>query len=286
VTAAAQQRVVAVCADDFGQDPAISRGIARLAAAGRLTAISCLVNGPHWSGDAPLLQPLPASVDVGLHLNFTDGRPLSGALRARWSRFPSLPSLIVRAHARLLPRNAVQAEMRAQLDAFVAAAGRPPAFIDGHQHVHHLPVLRDAVLALASSMLPVPALRNTGRVLGPGNGVKRWLIERTGGRRLQRAMAEAGLRHNATLLGAYDFVGPDYRPLMQRWLDALPAEGGLLFCHPADRRESDHKTPPDAVTDPIGAARLREALYLGSDAFADDLRARNVTLGRAWQRAA
>ena len=87
-------RVLAVCADDFGLTPGISAGIARLAHTGRLTAISCLTNGADWASAAPLLDGLPTSVDVGLHLNFTEGRPLSPRLAKRWPQFPALAQLI------------------------------------------------------------------------------------------------------------------------------------------------------------------------------------------------
>lgn len=274
-------RVLALCADDFGLASGISRGIARLALAGRLNAISCLTNGAHWAGDAALLNALPASVDVGLHLNFTEGQPLSAALARHWPRFPALPALIVRAHLGALPLAAMRDEAQAQLAAFVQARGVAPAFVDGHQHVHHLPGLRGIVLDLIEALAPRPALRSTARVLGPGAALKRWLIERTGGRALARAATRRGVAHNPALLGAYDFIDPDYRSLMQGWLAALPADGGLLFCHPGDVGHRAADDTPDA----IAAARLREAAYLGSAAFVDDLGAANVRLGRVWQRA-
>jgi hypothetical protein len=271
-------RVLGVCADDFGLAPGISAAIARLARSGRLTAISCLTNGPHWATDAPLLKGLPATVDVGLHLNFTEGRPLSQRLAKVWPRFPSLPVLIARAHLGALPRGALRNEVHAQLAAFTAEHGASPAFIDGHQHVHHLPGLRGIVLDVVEHVQPLPALRSTGRLLGPGAGLKRWLIENTGGRALAREAQQRQLAQNPALLGAYDFVDPDYRSLMQGWLAALPPEGGLLFCHPGEPAEGD---PPDA----IGPARVRELAYLGSGAFAADLAAARVRLGRVWRTA-
>ena len=269
-------RTLAVCADDFGLAKGISAGIARLAGAGRLTAVSCLTNGVHWAAGAALLKDLPSAVEVGLHLNFTEGRPLSPRLAELWPRFPALPVLIARAHLGALPRGAIRNEVHAQLAAFNRARGTPPAFIDGHQHVHHLPVLRGIILDMTEHVQPLPALRSTGRVLGPGAGLKRWLIERTGGRALARELEQRQLAHNPALLGAYDFADPDYRALMQRWLAELPAEGGLLFCHPGERAEGD---PPDA----IGAARVRELAYLDSAAFSADLAAADVVLGRVWQ---
>ena len=272
-------RTLALCADDFGLAPGISAAIARLAQAQRLTAVSCITNSPHWEASAPLLARLPASVDAGLHINLTEGRPLSPRLAKLWPKLPSLPSLIVRAHLGLLPRAELRSEVHAQLAAFRAATGVAPRFIDGHQHVHHLPMLRGIILDMVEHVQPLPALRNTGRVLGPGSGIKRWLIENTGGRALARELAQRVMLHNPALLGAYDFIDPNYRALMQAWLAELPREGGLVFCHPGESAADD---PPDA----IAAARVRELAYLGSDAFVQDLAAAKVTLGRVWQSGA
>lgn len=269
-------RTLALCADDFGLAPGISAGIAQLAHAQRLTAVSCITNSPHWADAAALLKGLPDTVDVGLHLNFTEGRPLSPRLARRWPRLPGLPRLIAQAHLRLLPRGDVRHEMHAQLAAFNEALGRPPRFIDGHQHVHHLPGLRRVLLDMVEHVQPLPSVRSTGRVLGPGSGLKRWLIEHTGGRALERELAQRVIARNPALLGAYDFVDPDYQALMRRWLAALPADGGLLFCHPGDHLAGD---PPDA----IGAARARELAYFGSAAFDADLVAADVRLGRVWR---
>ena len=269
-------RRLAVCADDFGSAPNISAAIVRLARAQRLTAVSCITNSPHWPEDAQLLQALPESVEIGLHLNFTEGRPLSARLARRWPRLPGLPRLLAQAHLGLLPRPQMRNEVHAQLAAFNRALGRPPRFIDGHQHVHHLPGLRDVILDMAEHVQPLPALRNTGRLLGPGFALKRWLIERSGGRALAEALAQRVFAHNPALLGAYDFADPDYRSLMQRWLAALPPEGGLLFCHPAD-------APAGSAADPIAAARMRELAYLGSAAFDADLAAADVVLGHVWR---
>ena len=60
---------------------------------------------------------------------------------------------------------------------------------------------------------------------------------------------------------------------MRGWLARLPAQGGLIFCHPGQRS-------PEAARDPIAAAREREWAYLASDAFATDLQAAGVTLAR------
>ena len=272
-------RILTLCADDFGLAPGISAGIARLAQAQRLTAVSCITNSPHWPEQAKRLQGLHESVDVGLHLNLTEGKPLSARLARRWPTLPSLPSLIARAHLRLLPQSELRNEMHAQLRAFMQVFGVAPRFIDGHQHIHHLPGIRETLLDMAEHVQPLPALRSTGRLLGPGFAFKRWMIRHTGGRALDAELKRRLFGHNPALLGAYDFVDPDYRGWMQRWLRALPPEGGLLFCHPGMALPDD---PPDA----IGAARAREFAYLASGEFGADLAAAGVTLGRVWAGAA
>jgi predicted glycoside hydrolase/deacetylase ChbG (UPF0249 family) len=267
-------KVLGVCADDFGLAPGVSHGIARLAGRERLTAVSCLVNTAHWRTTAAMLHDWPASVEVGLHFNLTEGEPVSAELRRIWPRLPALPRLIALAHLRRLPRLALVAELAAQRTEFIAAAGRVPDFIDGHQHVHHLPQVRDVLLlALADG---ATAVRNTARVLGPGFAVKRRLIAGTGGRALEHALEDEGIPHNTALLGVYDFVPGRYREWMRGWLAAAPAHGGLLFCHPGNRDDG-------GVADAIAAARGPEAEYLGSAAFADDLAAAGVVLGSAWE---
>jgi hypothetical protein len=72
---------------------------------------------------------------------------------------------------------------------------------------------------------------------------------------------------------------------MLRWLAAAPASGGLLFCHPAATADStlDIGVPDPGAPDAIAPARLREAAYLGSSSFAEDLATAGITLGHAWQ---
>jgi len=269
-------RTLAVCADDFGMSPGVSQVIARLARAGRVNATSCLTNAVHWRTSAPMLKDLPDAVDVGLHFNLSEGEPLSLELRRVWPQLPALPGLIANSHLRRLPLSAIAAEFAAQHAAFVEVLGRSPDFVDGHQHVHHLPGVRELVLDALGSASSAPAIRNTGRVSGPGFGIKRALIAGTGGKALQRELAKRGIAHNAALVGVYDFM-PEaaYKTLMKGWLASVPFEGALLFCHPG---------ATDGARDAIAKARVVEAEYFASNAFADDLLEAKVKIGRAWRR--
>jgi predicted glycoside hydrolase/deacetylase ChbG (UPF0249 family) len=269
-------RRLAICVDDFGSAPGIADAVEALAAQGRVQAVSCLVTGAGWKHDAPRLAPLAPRVEAGLHLDLTEGTPLSSTLARAWPERPPLQGLLVRAHLHALPLAALRDEITAQLDAFMRVTGAPPRFIDGHQHVHALPGVRELVLEAIERLAPRPAVRNTGRVLGPHHAFKRAVIARSGGRALHGELVRRGLKHNPALTGVYDFGTVDYGELVRDWLGNVPLEGALLFCHPGAATGLD-------AADPIAPARPRELAYLAGDAFARDLEAAGVTLGPVWQ---
>ena len=273
---AAAPRVLGVCADDIGLVDGAAETALRLAAAGRLSAASCVTTAAGWPSAAAVLASGHCGAEPGLHFNLTEGRPLSPDLAAHWPTLPTLGRLLWMAQLGRLPLAAIEVEWRAQVEAFTAALGRRPAFVDGHQHVHALAGVRAIVLEGVAAWPATGAIRNTGRVLGPGAWLKRRAIESLGGRALQRELVARGLRTNQALLGAYDFDATDYRRHMQGWLANAPADGGLLFCHPCASARAA------AGRDPIAAARRREAAYLESDAFVADLAASRTTVGAAW----
>ena len=279
------QRVLLICADDFGLTPGINAAIAGLVRAGRLGAFSCLSNGPAWQQGAAAVAGLRGQAQAGLHFNLTEGRPLSPALARCWPQLPTLPRLLVDAHLGRLPLDAVADELAAQWQAFVAASGAAPDFIDGHQHVHHLPGVRGLLLRwLQRQPQPTP-VRSTAHLAGPGHGFKRWVIERSGGRALARALAQGvqphRLPYNRLLLGAYGFEVTDYGALMRAWLAQVPEQGALLFCHPGQPSDSGAAGGGD-VPDPIAAARQRELAYLAGPDFPRDLAAAGVVLASVW----
>src|SRR5436190_22116683 len=72
---------IVLCADDYGQAPAISKGIISLLEKGRLSAVSCMVNMPGRPEAALWLQPFADQADMGLHFNLTEGKPLSQSFK-------------------------------------------------------------------------------------------------------------------------------------------------------------------------------------------------------------
>ncbi len=248
-------RRIVLCIDDFALSTGINTAALALAHAGRLGAISCMVGAPAWAQGAPLLRRLDGtSIDIGLHLDFTEA-----PLQAELGR--PLGQLISMAYLRRLPRVRIRREIDAQLDAFEAGLGRPPDHVDGHQHVHQLPVVREMLLAALRERGLRCWVRGTDRAPGE-HGFKPWLIHQLGGPRLRRLAARDHLTVSPRLLGVYDFTGGAgrYRELLSAWLSSA-RDGDVLMCHASSER------PAGATSDPIAQARWAEYQVLSGEAF-------------------
>ncbi|OYU73744.1 MAG: hypothetical protein CFE32_20010, partial [Alphaproteobacteria bacterium PA3] len=110
-------RPLLLCADDFGLSTGVDGAIAELVRAGRRNAFSGLGNAPAWPRDAALARSLRPRAQAGLHLNLSEGVPLSPALARLWPQLPPLPRLIVAAHTGRLPLAALRDELAAQWQA-------------------------------------------------------------------------------------------------------------------------------------------------------------------------
>src|SRR5579872_1775201 len=88
-----------------------------------------------------------------------------------------LPKLLIQSFSRQLSFAAVEAELNAQLDAFVEHRGSLPDFIDGHQHIQHFPVIRNAMFSVYEQRLRQQGsyLRCVNRSLSCRQGIKTWV---------------------------------------------------------------------------------------------------------------
>lgn len=254
---------ISVCADDYGLNAAVDEAALALAAQGRISAIGCMTRMPQWKLAAPALQDVAAQTDVGLHLDLTQA-PGTG-IRYR------LGALIAMAHVGMLRMAPLRSEIRAQLDAFEDALGGPPDFVDGHQHVHQLPGVRDALLEelMHRYAFQRPWLRNTQpprqrsaacRMFSADARKHRLIAQLGAGKFLDLALV-CGFRTNRHLLGVYGFDGSlsGYEARLACWCNEAGADD-LLMCHPASAALS---------SDPIGKARITEYAVLRSSRFGE-----------------
>ena len=129
--------------DDFGMAPGVNRAIVRAHREGILSSTSLLANGAAFEEAVAAAQENPR-LGVGVHLNLTQGRPLSeprtlGALLNDVGEFVGRAEpLYFRMLLGQVEERAVEQEFRAQIER-VRGTGIQPTHLDGHQHVHMWP---------------------------------------------------------------------------------------------------------------------------------------------------
>jgi predicted glycoside hydrolase/deacetylase ChbG (UPF0249 family) len=259
---------IILCADDFGLNTGVSEGVLKLAKMGRLSAVSCMVNASSFKFYAHELQNLSELVQIGLHFNLTEGFFLAHKEQHCFS----LQSLLLKTHLRKIAFAFIKQEFLAQLDCFISIMGRAPEFIDGHQHVHQFPIIRDVLLELYSECLKASnvTIRSTyPLIFFPAFRFKNAVLAYTGGKALNKVLNHLNIPHNKCFAGIYDFSPTaDYRSLFQHWLSLAP-KNTLIMCHPGEGVSEG---------DVIAAARIKEMAYFSSDEFLEDCAAYRVVL--------
>ncbi|MGI9424697.1 MAG: ChbG/HpnK family deacetylase [Hyphomicrobiaceae bacterium] len=231
---------VILCADDFGLTEAVSAAIVELALHRRLSATSAMVTTSAWSRSAAYLtNDLRARIAVGLHINLTLGQPLTKMPRfAPHGTFPGIDRLVRRSMLRHLDAAELRGEIAAQIARFEADVGTLPDVLDGHQHVHALPVVRQALVdALADFAWSQPPLIRSPSDTFMNICRRRWDI----GKAVGIAALTAGFRReimrrrlptNDTFAGASSFSRR--RPYNEELRAAMisPGRCHLVMCHP------------------------------------------------------
>ena len=273
-------RRIWLCADDYGIAPGVDKAIVDLIERGRLNATSVMVVAPSFVPEsATMLAALNGAgprVAIGLHVTLT------GPLRPKAPDYtPTVEGAFLPLGATLrvamqqrLDMRALTAEIDAQFAAFVDAFGRPPDFVDGHQHVHLFPQVRHAVLDATCRLAPKAWVRQCGsrlplhrRLTDPKGLLIDWLS------REFRARADRfGILTNPAFAGTYTYrANADFAQIFPTFLDGMP-EGGLIMCHPGFVDAELERL------DPLTSLREREYAYFCSDRFVEALKAHDLTL--------
>ncbi len=116
-------RMLIVNADDLGLSAAVNAGIAAAHERGVVTSASLMVRQGAAAAAAEYAAAHPA-LAVGLHIDLGQWDYVNGEWMSSYERCPADDE------------RAVEAECRAQLEAFRRLLGRDPTHLDSHQHVH------------------------------------------------------------------------------------------------------------------------------------------------------
>jgi len=143
-------------ADDAGIDPARNAGIFECIDHGVVTSISVIVGQTGWNDVLSRLKAkVRSNLSVGLHFNLTSGKPLASehkTLVAPDGKFFNKNELLHKTNASGIDEREVIRELTAQLAALRKEIIEP-THVDGHNHVHILPGVREGFLKMELSDL-------------------------------------------------------------------------------------------------------------------------------------
>jgi predicted glycoside hydrolase/deacetylase ChbG (UPF0249 family) len=267
---------IIICADDFGYNTAVSSGIINLLNIGTVNATSCMVNMPACQAEMSRLKvEVTTKVDVGLHLNFTEGKSLTNctALTGTDNNFTNLNSALIKSHLKLLNYDDIYREIKTQIELFKQYYGQKPDFIDGHQHVHQFPTIRTALLQAYSdlNLKENHTYIRSVKYMKGGTSVKKKIIQMTGSSQLHSKISKLNIPTNTTFSGAYNFSkAENYRNTIIKAYKNITNKG-LIMCHPG-------LSSPER--DLLNNSRQIEYAYFSSKEALYDLTNNNIKLSR------
>ncbi len=234
-------RRLIVNADDYGRSPGVSRGILQAHREGIVTSTTVMINQPGVESQLSEATACP-DLGIGLHLTFTAWQPVLPP--------ETIPSLVdaeglfldqhtLWAHADAVSLTHLHAELSAQIERFLALAGRLPDHLDCHHFVHLYPPFFETYADLATRFQlplrvpfpPEPDFEKAVRTLPFLEGFPVDLV---------RSMIVT----NSTLLRSRQLAYPDHflstffgrealtLDHLLHLLDTLPDGVSELMCHP------------------------------------------------------
>ena len=277
-------------ADDLGLSDATNRAILQLAQAGRLDGTSLLVNGPAAEAGVAGWSALEAErpdLQLCLHLCLTEGPAAAPTA--------TIPDLVdARGHLRLSfgrwllaslgpPRqqrriaDQLGREIEAQIARFRQLCGPGPIHLDGHQHIHLVPLVLNTLLAMADRE-QIVWLRSTEEPLPTGlplrcwweawrqAGLLKWLVLQLLSQRARRPMRRHGISSNRSFAGVL-FTGQMAGTPLNAALRELQRLAGqeqagetapLLLAHPGAPLDTDLQESGFALSQPFAASNWRQ----------------------------
>ncbi len=266
------QRLI-IHADDFGETEQITLGICEGIEAGVITSASIMANMPATDFALARATALASRASFGVHLTLCEGRPLTAApsLVDGQGRFHSKRQLFLRSMSGRLRMAELEAEIEAQVDR-IASGGVQVSHLDGHKHLHQLPVVCNAVAKVARKRgVERVRLAAMGRIAGfatPSSAARELLALHA-----RRVFGRARLRSPRRLVDISYCMAAADRP--DRW-SRLVRDPEILeiFCHPGTELADQEK--------PGSCRRAAELEFLLSPPMREYLASEGTQLVNYW----
>lgn len=299
-------------ADDYGMNNAVNEGILRAFREGLLTSTSLLANAPAASDACQAWRQLTEDVrtrslasvsrrqslgdpllpfDLGIHLNLTQGRPLTpdypSALLNDRGQFPGIGQVFRKLRTRGSPfRDGVLRELQMQIER-MRDLGVQPTHLNGHQYIEMIPGVAELIPALVqqSGIRIVRVAREShliqtvllqGRVGAFGTA----LIKRYFAGRFRQQPEISKLASPSCFFGTAH-AGLVTRQTLRQFLDFSSLSGCTeIGLHPASATSSGDLMQTDEWFDPLFQSRPAELDWLCDPATTELIAGSGQSLGR------
>ena len=233
----------ALHADDLGLAPGVDQAILTLMGTGQLDGASLLVDGPSSETAVARWKGLPSRPPLTLHLCLSEG--------PQPEHCPDLPASFGQlllasfwpAHGRRL-RPQLEQSISHQIRRYRQLCGEPAHRVDGHQHIHLVPLVLDVVLQqpdihwIRTTTEPLPSHLPLKLWLFTlhGGGMLKWLILRLLTAIARPRLKAAGIATNPLFAGVL-FTGRMAGEPLEAAINELN-DGDLVLAHPAAPNQS------------------------------------------------
>lgn len=246
--------------DDLGLSRAVNKASVELSYKKTIHSCSFMSQGSIFPSE---VQELTSNkTEIGLHFDLT-----------QFNKKHNLKEIIIKSYLHQWNFNELNSIIDNQLKKYEEKIGHIPTFIDGHQHVHQLPQIREAIIRKVEDRYneKIP-LRSTKPL---SIGLKSSIIYTLGGLKTRKILENKKWPHNKVFSGVYGF-NLNKEKLLEKWdqwLKKAPQDGLVIMCHPA--------VPDNSWNDEIKRAREIEWALLNSEAFSQ-LWTKNNCTRQSW----
>ena len=273
------EKYISICADDFGITEKVDRAIIELILNKRVSETSCMTLTQNFKKSSKELKKISVNFGKGIHITFTDFNSLTSPKSITENgKFLSLQSLFLKIFKKKISKYEVYNEIESQIDYFEQTMDCKPDFIDGHHHVHQLPVISDVILEVLKKRYKndIPWIRNTHekkiKILKRNISLFKTFLLSYYGNRLKKMAIKNSFKTNNGFSGIYNFSKTtNYKELFKKFLISVNNEH-LLMVHPGETDENLEKI--DTVT----YTRNLEKNFLNSSEFLDILNEKFIIL--------
>jgi predicted glycoside hydrolase/deacetylase ChbG (UPF0249 family) len=222
-----------ICTDDFGMNADISDGILDLCEHKKIQAVSVMTESPILKDYIPKLIPLKKIIHFGLHFNLTT--PFEGEAY-------SLFYLLSQPWLRKKDRMRIHYCFHRQMDLFEETFHRAPDFIDGHEHVHIFPAIRNLFIRECEKRFHhhsrKPWIRQVSHPLESSGAKLKSIILNALNIGFVQLCKKHGFATNKKFAGVYSLKpSANYSELFKNWMEKC-GDDTLIMCHPSKTNES------------------------------------------------